>query len=118
MGTVTLWLTVAKKDQWGDRNLWCRKVEMAFAPGVGDRVGLLWNEEDQETFLHDEVFKRYWEHDGSLHLEFRKRVIDPEPGPTMHQAQYLTSWYTERDGDLEARLRASGWKTWSEMGES
>lgn len=111
MAEVTWWLPT-KNGDYSSRNLWVRVVEMAFLPTLDDHVNLLCSEEEPEGSYASSARSRYWNHDGSAHLEFQEHVIDPPDNFRPNRIQ--TSWWTDRDGDLESYLRASGWITWEE----
>lgn len=119
MALVELQLATSYHEEWGrDRTVWTRRVEMAFLPDVrdpqagDDLVHLLYNEEEGEDWMDETPKRRWWKHDGTVILEFRKVIIDPPEDITFPRALHLRQWNTDRDGDLYEHLRRSGWKEW------
>jgi len=111
MAKVTWWL-VTKHGYHGATELWRREVEMGFLPDEGDHVHITVTEEEPEGAVGAYVKDRYWNFDGSAHLQFKDHLIDP---PDSFQPNRIhTAWWTDRDGDLEAMLRDSGWADYHE----
>ena len=111
MAEVTWWLTT-KNGDYSSRNLWLRTVEMGFLPDPEDHVHIIGTEEEPNDGIAAYVKSRYWNLDGSAHLQFKDHVIDPPDDFRPNKIQ--TSWWTDRDGDLEKGLRRSGWITYEE----
>jgi hypothetical protein len=111
MAKVTWWLTTKGSD-YGHSELWVREVEMAFLPGEGETVHILGSEEEPEGSVAAHVKSRYWNFDGSAHLQFQDYVQDPPDD--FRPNRIMTSWWTDRDGDLEVMLAVSGWVDYHE----
>lgn len=111
MAEVTWWLST-KSGGYSSLNLWVRTVEMAFLPEEGDTVHITVTEEEPDGAVAGHVKNRYWNFDGSAHLQFQDHVIDPPDD--FQPLRNMTSWWTDRDGDFEAMLRTSGWTTYKE----
>jgi len=111
MAMVTWWLTT-KTSSYSVSELWRREVEMGFLPHEGDHVLILTSEEEPDGSIGGYVKRRYWDFDGKAHLEFQEYVQDPPED--FKPNRIMTSWWTDRDGDLEEMLRASGWADYDE----
>jgi hypothetical protein len=111
MAEVTWWLPT-QNNNYSSRNLWVRVVEMGFLPDDGDHVHITGSEEEPDGDVAAYVKGRYWNLDGSAHLQFQTYVIDPPDD--FRPNRIMTSWWTDRDGDLEAALARSGWLTYEE----
>jgi hypothetical protein len=111
MAEVTWWLPT-QNSNYSSRNLWVRSVEMGFLPDDGDHVHITTTPEDPQEGVAAYVKSRYWTLDGFAHLQFQTYVIDPPDDFRANRIQ--TSWWTDRDGDLEAALRWSGWYRYEE----
>lgn len=115
------WVRVYLSTRAGDStlgsmgSLYWRDVMMYFLPDVDEEIHLLWDAEENESGVTHPVKRRYWEHDGTAALELTRMIIDPnEVNQRFLGGGYETAWWTERDGDLDALLRASGWKEYGD----
>jgi len=124
MGVVTLWLQVVPADRTTS-GLWTKRLNMDFAPREGDRIHIVWQSPEGPTTLPGvgegewgcplDVKRPYFNGDGSYHLDLRGIKVDPnhewvdQNFQAGHRGYHMHPWFTDRDGDLEALLRASGW---------
>lgn len=106
MAKVRLWLSV-RRPGWGATELFTREMNTGFAPREGDRVALLRTEEEPEGSCHHDVRSTYFDWDGTYNVELRQFVLDTEL--TSMQVRHWAAWWTDRDGDLMAKLVESGW---------
>jgi hypothetical protein len=108
-------------------DLWVRPVVANFLPRVGERMAMLASEEEPEGDLHTPVVEVYYDLDGYANVTMQGILVDPSE---RQQDLYFrgvrsdnprngrSAWYTDRDGDLIARLRESGWLTYAEFTEA
>ena len=130
-GRVIMMMTVFQGSDWassgsGSRELWAREWVAEFVPQPGQDVAMLRSEEEPCGSVHEEITHVYYDWDLTPVLNFPGIIVDPnEQGQQTLQRQMTSpnrrsrriAWYTDRDGDLEARLRESGWLPYSEWPE-
>lgn len=111
--TVRVYVPVTK-GYHGASYLMETEFDMDFLPQAGDIIHPLKN--DEESGLNFEIRSRYWDEKGKANLEVGKYVIDPEDdGNNLPRGWH--SWYTDRDGNLIATLKANGWWEYGERSE-
>ncbi len=128
MDFYTLQLSVKTEgDNANIGELWRRKVLAAWLPRQGERIAMLTDPEDVEGDVHTEVTEVYYAWDGQPTVVLRGCLLDPTPemadanSRLIHASNpriYRSGWWTDRDGDLSARLRESGWLPYDEWREN
>lgn len=103
---ATVWLVV-KRSYHGEQWLFWRKLRLDHSPRPVDEMMILSSEEEPEGCVLHTVKSLYWDLEGRLNITMKPFVLDTElsEGAWKHE----TSWWTDVDGDLVARLRESGW---------
>jgi hypothetical protein len=123
-------LTVYQHRDWASSSvsqLWGRLMVHHFLPQEGQRMYVLTDpEEPNGSGGAVEVVDVTFGFDGSPHIMMESVIVDPdEEGEksihrgirTSNPRNRRSSWWTERDGDLAARLRQSGWLPYTEWPE-
>ena len=117
-----VWLTVYQHRDWASSSvsqLWWRRVVHHFAPQVGQRMAMLYSDEEPSGSWHNEVVDVYFDFGGLHHITMQSVIVDPDAeGEKAIYRSISTSnprnrrgrWETERDGDLDAMLLACGWQ--------
>jgi len=92
----------------GGSNLLETIYDLDFLPDEGDYFHPLKN--DPESGLSMEVRRRWWTEDGSVQIETHKYIVDPpDDANMMHFSKIYRTWWSDRDGDLIAKLLENGW---------
>ena len=126
IATSTVLMTVYQNYDWpssSTHELWGREIVHDFLPQVGQKMAVLYSEEEPSGSVHEEVVDVYFDFDGRANITMMAVIVDPdERGQevllrsirTENPRNQRTAWYTDRDGDLVARLRECGWLPYDE----
>lgn len=111
-GIVHWWLKTNTGDWHNGHILWTRVLTMAFLPTVEDRCHILTSEEEPEGSVLHRVKSRWFDHNGTVNLEFVPFIIDPDENCEGQERWLHTSpWRTEQEGsNLIERLEQSMWR--------
>lgn len=123
---VTSWISVHHDDSsrggWAcsSGTLYHKRQSMAHAPHPGDEISLWPDEDGDPDGCQVQVVRRWWDCTGRLNLKMLGFQVNPDDTIQQYMLAQLAmarswraSWWSDRDGDLEANLASGDWFKYS-----